>query len=203
MSGGLQVHGLTRSAFLARSALAAGTLYGAGAVAPVVRRALAQGAGGDTTVLGFALTLERLEAAFYKEAVKVRGLSGEVKKALQEIAAHENAHVEQLTQTLEQLEGPAPEAPTLSMPGGLDERSLLSLAIRLEDTGVGAYNGAAPLIESSDLLIAAGSIVHVEARHAAALRELAGDEPAPEAFDRALTEDDVRAAVEPFAKGGL
>jgi rubrerythrin len=203
VSGQLRIDGLTRSAFLARSALAAGGLYGAGAVAPLVRQALAQTGGGDAAVLGFALTLERIEAAFYKEAVKAKGLSGEVKKALEEIAAHENAHVEQITQTLEQLEAPAPKAPKVTFPSLSGEEAVLSLAIRLEDTGVGAYNGAAPLIQSSDVLIAAGSIVHVEARHAGALRALAGNKPAPAPFDRALSQDDVRSAVAPFAKGAL
>jgi rubrerythrin len=78
--------------------------------------------------------------------------------------------------------------------------AMLALAIRLEETGVGAYNGAAPLIESADLLVAAGSIVQVEARHAAALRELAGRDPAPAAFDRALSQSQVRKAVNPFVR---
>jgi rubrerythrin len=79
---------------------------------------------------------------------------------------------------------------------------VLSLAIQLEETGVGAYNGAAPLIQSPDLLNAAGSIVQVEGRHAGALRELAGKDPAPAAFDRSLSKADVLKAVKPFVKGG-
>ena len=197
---GVEVHGITRSAFLLRGALAAGSLYGAAAVAPAVERALAKGPGGDIAIVNFALGLETLEAAFYKKAVAVKGLSGPVKKALQEIAGHEDAHVKQLKQTLEQLGATATPAPAASFPSLGDENAVLSRAIKLEETGVGAYNGAAPMIESSDLLIAAGSIVQVEGRHAGALRELAHQDPAPAAFDKALSQDDVRRAVAPYAK---
>ena len=198
----VEVGGITRSAFIARGAIAAGALYGAGAVAPVVERALAASSGGDTAILDFALTLESIEVAFVAEALKVKGLSGEVKRAMREIAEHERAHQKQLKQTLEQLGATASPAPKTSFPkmGGQD--AMLSLAIQLEETGVGAYNGAAPLIQSADLLAAAGSIVQVEARHAGALRELAGKDPAPAAFDKALSRDEVMKAVKPYVKGG-
>jgi len=203
MAESAQIQGTTRAAFLARAALATGSLYGAAAVAPFVQRALAAGGGGDESILGFALTLERVESAFYTKAVAVKGLSPKVKKALQEIAAHEAAHVKQLTQTLQQLGAAAPPAPKTSFPALTDERATLALAIRLEETGVGAYNGAAPMIQQLDYLDAIGSIVQVEARHAGALRSMAGRDPAPAAFDRALSQPRVRAAVRPFVRGGL
>jgi rubrerythrin len=198
----IQVRGITRSAFIARSALAAGTLYGAAAVAPVVERALAAESAGDIAIVNFALTLEGIESAFYKKALAVKGLSGAVKKAITEIAAHEDAHVKQLTQTLQQLGATPAAAPKTKFPALGSEKALLTLAITLEETGVGAYNGAAPLIQSPDLLDAAGSIVQVEARHAGALRELAGRDPAPVSFDKSLSQSEVLAAVKPFVKGG-
>ena len=48
----------------------------------------------------------------------------------------------------------------------------------LENTGVGAYNGAGPSLTSKQLLAAAGSIVQVEARHAAAIALLIGQDHA-------------------------
>jgi len=72
------------------------------------------------------------------------------------------------------------------------------LAQTFADTGVSAYNGAAPQIKSKEVLEAAGSIVQVEARHAAAIRLQNKEEPAPEAFDPALPEAKVLKAVEPF-----
>ena len=203
MAESVHIRGTTRSTFLARAALATGSLYGAGAVAPFVQRALAATGGGDDSIIGFALTLERIESAFYTRAVAVNGLSPTVKRAFQEIAAHEAAHVKQLTQTLQQVGASAPPAPRTSFPALADERAALALAIRLEETGVGAYNGAAPLIQQPDYLDAVGSIVQVEARHAGALRELAGRDPAPAPFDRALSRARVLAAVRPFVRGGL
>ena len=196
----IEIRGMTRSAFLVRGALAAGGLYGAEAVAPLVGRALAAGGGGDAAIFNFALTLEQLESSFYKQALGVTGLSAEVKKALQEIASHEDAHVKQLTQTLQQLGATPAPAPKTSFPKLGGQRAVLKLAVALEDTGVGAYNGAAPLIQSPDLLNAAGSIVQVEGRHAGVLRELAGMAPAPGAFDKSFTQGEVLTRVKPFVK---
>jgi hypothetical protein len=82
-----------------------------------------------------------------------------------------------------------------------NQKSFLKLAQTFEDTGVSAYNGAAPAIRSGEVLGAAGSIVQVEARHAAAIRALNGDQPAEGAFDTALDMQEVLDAVQPFVKG--
>ena len=63
-----------------------------------------------------------------------------------------------------------------------------------------AYNGAAPMIMSKEVLAAAGSIVQVEARHAAALRFLGGMSPTRGAFDKPLSKDAVLKAVKPLIK---
>jgi hypothetical protein len=63
-----------------------------------------------------------------------------------------------------------------------------------------AYNGAAPQIKSKEVLAAAGGIVQVEARHAAAIRLQRGENPAPDAFDKTLSTDEVLKAVQPFVK---
>ena len=54
------------------------------------------------------------------------------------------------------------------------------------------------MIDSKDLLAVAGSIVQVEARHAAAVRHAAREPAAPNAFDPTLGEDEVLKAVQPF-----
>ena len=191
----------SRSALLVRGALAAGVLYGATAVTPLIRKAFAQGSMGDIDILNFALTLEYLEAAFYEEAAGVKGLSSEVAGYVKTFGDEEQEHVDALTATIRDLGGMPVEAPGVDFGDAFSSADkFIALAITLEDTGVSAYNGAAPMIESKDLLATAGGIVQVEARHAAAIRYAAGEDPAPEAFDPTLTEDEVLAAVQPFVK---
>ncbi|MEA2430624.1 MAG: hypothetical protein QOI19_1097 [Thermoleophilaceae bacterium] len=192
--------GLTRSAFIARGAIATGSLYGAGAVGGYVTRALAQSGAGDIEIVNFALTLEYLEAAFYKEGLAKAGLSGQAKKLAKEIGDHENQHVAALTSTVKQLGGKPAAVPMVTFPFK-DQASFLKLAQVFEDTGVSAYNGAAPMIKSKEVLGAAGSIVQVEARHAAAIRLLNGANPSPAAFDPTLSKNQVLKAVKPFIKG--
>jgi hypothetical protein len=50
--------------------------------------------------------------------------------------------------------------------------SVLATAKAFEDLGVAAYNGAGELLENVNYLLIAGKIVSVEARHAAAVRDL-------------------------------
>lgn len=196
----IEVQGMTRSAFILRGALAAGAVYGAGSVGPYVSRALAQTGQGDIEVLTFALTLERVEAAFYEQAVKGAKLSGEVKELATTFGEHEAVHVETLAKTLEQLGGKAPPEQKMRFSAS-SEQDFLRLAVALEDTGVGAYNGSAPSAETPDVIAALGTIVQTEARHAAALRFRAGEDPAPEAFERALSPKQALAAVERTAGG--
>ncbi len=195
---GVEVHGLTRGAFLLRATLAAGAVYGAGAVAPFVKQAMAQGKMGDIDIVNYALTLELLETAFYEKGESLK-LSSEVKGLASEFGKNEAEHVDALTATVKQLGGKPPPKPTFTFPVK-DEKSFLKLAVTLEDTGVSAYNGAAPMIESKDVLGAAGTIVQVEARHAAAIRLAAGEDPTPEAFDKTLEMQAVLDAVKPFIK---
>jgi Ferritin-like domain len=198
----IQVHGMTRHAFMARSAIAAGTVYGLATVGPFVREAIAQEGGGDVDILNFALTLEYVEAAFYDQALKeVNELAGDAKEIATTLRDNENEHVDALSATIKRLGGKPVKAPGVDFGDSFaDEKSFLTTAQTFEDLGVSAYNGAAPEIESKEVLGAAGGIVQVEARHAAAIRSLNGEPPAPKAFDEALTMDEVLKAAQPFIK---
>ena len=192
--GTVEVRGMTRSAFILRGALAAGALYGAGAATPIVGRALAQGS--DVDILNFALTLEYLEAEFYSLARDVK-LRPELSELAVQFGEDERQHVDALVGTIRAL-GAKPESkPSFSIEMK-DERDFLRLAVELEDTGVAAYNGAAPRIEDKAILAAAGSIVQVEAKHAGALRSRAGMDPAPAAFEPTQSREEVLKAVEPL-----
>jgi hypothetical protein len=190
-----------RGAFLVKGALAAGAIYGATAVGPFVRRAFAQGGGTDVDILNFALTLEYLEAAFYEQGLQSAKLGGEAKSVAETIASDEQAHVDALKMTIEDLGGTPVEAPGVDFGSAINsEGPFLKLAQTFEDTGVSAYNGAGPMLKSKELLGTAGSIVQVEARHAARIRLLNGESPSPDAFDPSLSMDEVLAAVQPFVK---
>ena len=198
----IDVQGTTRQAFIVRGAVAAGAVYGLSTVGPFVREALAQDGGGDVEILNFALTLEYLEAAFYTQGLKrVSGLSGDVKSLATEIRDNENEHVDALSQTISDLGGTPVKAPGVDFGDAFaNQKAFLKLAQTFEDTGVSAYNGAAPMIESAEVLGAAGSIVQVEARHAAAIRSLNGQPISDGAFDQALEMQAVLDAVQPFVK---
>jgi hypothetical protein len=188
---------LSRSEIILKGALAAGAVYGLGMVAPFVRKALAMSAGGDVGILNFALTLEYLEASFYDEAKTRAKASGDLKRLIGLLAEDEQQHVEALTASIRKLGGKPVAKPKFDFAYS-DTAGFLKLAQTFEDTGVSAYNGAGPAIKSKEVLGAAGGIVQVEARHAAAIRLQNSEEPAPEAFDPALDEAQVLKAVEPF-----
>jgi hypothetical protein len=196
----VEVHGLTRASFMVRGALAAGAVYGTSMVAPFVSQALAAGGGGDAEILNFALTLEYLESAFYNEKGKQVGLSGQAKTYASDFGGQEAEHVAALTAAVKQLGGTPVAKPTFVFPVS-NQSSFLALASTLENTGVGAYNGAAPKISSKQVLAEAGSIVQIEARHAAAINLLINKTPTPNGgFDKPLTEAQVLAAVKPLIK---
>jgi rubrerythrin len=188
---------LSRSEVILKGALAAGAVYGAVMVGPFVGKALAMSGGSDVDILNFALTLEYLESSFYQGAKSRAKASGELKSLIELIGRDEDEHVGALTETIKKLGGKPVAEPKFDFPYS-GTAGFLKLAQTFEDTGVSAYNGAAPQIKSKEVLEAAGSIVQVEARHAAAIRLQNGDEPAPVAFDPALSEAKVLKAVEPF-----
>ncbi len=198
--GAVEVHGVSRQSFILKGALAAGAVYGLGAVTPFVGQALAQGDGGDVDILNFALTLEYLEQAYYTQALKrTKGLSAETKSLAKTIKGDEDAHVTALVTAIKGAGGTPVKAPMVDFGGAFkSQASFLKLAQTFEDTGVSAYNGAGPMIQSKDVLAAAGSIVQVEARHAAAIRLMNGQPPTDGGFDKAREADAVLMAVKPF-----
>jgi len=188
---------LSRSDVILKGALAVGAVYGTFMVGPYVRKALAMSGGGDVDILNFALTLEFLEASFYEEAKTRAKASGELKSLVNLLAEDEQQHVEALAATVKKLGGKPVAEPKFKFDYS-DTAGFLKLAQTFEDTGVSAYNGAGPMIKSKEVLAAAGGIVQVEARHAAAIRLQNKEEPAPDGFDPSLDEAQVLKAVGPF-----
>jgi len=188
---------MTRSAFLLAGAMAAGAAAG-----PRVNAAFAQAGLRDDEVINFALLLEKVEARYYQLGLqRVRGLSGENRRIFTEIRDNESEHVEVLTRLIAQY-GVTPVAePRLDFGDAFSSESrFLEVSQMLEDTGVAAYDGAAPQIAERLVLEAAGTIVQVEARHAAVVRYVRGEPITPGAFDRAMSERAIRRKVAPFIR---
>ena len=199
--GAVEVHGLTRASFILRGAITAGAVYGVAAVGPYVGNAFAASGGGDVDILNFALTLEYLETDFYKTKGKTVGLSGEAKTLASLFGDEEAQHVAALTKAISAAGGTPVKKPTFSFPV-TNQASFLKLAYTLENVGVGAYNGAGPSLISKAYLAAAGSIVQVEARHAAAIALLTEAKITPNgAFDKPLSKAAVLKAAGPLIKG--
>src|SRR4029077_1864866 len=126
--------------------------------------------------LTFALLIERLQAAFYAEALRTAALTGETLPFAQGVGEEARAHAKALEAVLGSAAGTSPRFKFGDAVS--DHARFLATAISLEDTGLGVYNGQAVNLTPKTLAAAAG-IVSVEARHAAWARALAGKLPAP------------------------
>ena len=181
--------GDTRAAFFRKAAVGGGGLLTSGAIMGMLPE-LAAGKPSkkqDLEILNYALTLEYLEAAFYTEA---RNLSGEVQAFAKIVGAHERTHVKTLKKVIRSLGGKPVAKPEFDFQGtNEDEAKFIQTAFVLENTGVHAYHGQVPRLKSKALLIAAAEIATVEARHAAAIATILGDQPYTDKSDTSITPD--------------
>ena len=145
-------------------------------------------------ILKYALMLEYLEAAFYKEALDGGKLKGHALAFAKKVAADEAAHVAGLKKA---LGAGAPASPKFDFQGTtLSQSKFLQTSFVLENTGVSAYLGQAGRIKTPSILLTSASIVTVEARHAGAVAELLGKSISPSgAYDVGKSMKDILAAV--------
>ena len=165
----------------------------------------------DVGILNYAYALEQLEAAFYIQVIATpyAGMTDGEKTMLTEIRDHEVIHRDFFKAALAANAIGNLEV-NFSSIDFTSRASVLGAAKVFEDTGVTAYNGAGKLIKDVNYLLLAGKIVSVEARHAAAIRDLlqpksaffAGDDVVStnNGFDAAAKPADILAAVQPFLK---
>ncbi len=143
---------------------------------------------GDVGILNYAYALEQLEAAFYTQVIATpfTGMTDAEKSILTDLRDHEVVHREFLKKALG-----TGAIPALTVQFGSinfsDRTSVLNTAKAFEDLGVSAYNGAGKLIKDPGYLLVAGKIVSVEARHAAAIRDLLSPKTASFAGDDVVT----------------
>ena len=154
----------------------------------------------DIRVLQFTLTLEYVESALFRDALKrVPDLSGEVRRLVSELRDQEVEHVDALRATISEAGGRPNDRPRVDFGTLLvSEASFLKLANTIEDTAVSAYNGAAPQLENEDFVAAFASFAQVEGRHAALVRLARDKPPAPLPLDKASNQQAVRQAIGPY-----
>lgn len=149
----------------------------------MARSAFAQGSAlpqAIIDVLNFALTLEYLESSFYVAGLAAPGLIASANLTVfQQISKHETAHVTYLTAALGSsavakpnfdftAKGTFPDVLT-------NPATFLAVAQAFEDTGVRAYKGQAPNLQSNAAILTAALQIHsVEARHASEVRRIRG-----------------------------
>jgi hypothetical protein len=166
----------------------------------------------DLEIVNYALLLEYLEEDFYKLVVDSGELRSEYQGLAVEIRGNEAEHVQALESLVEQLAGvpvprPVPKFDAVIQGG---EQSILDTAATLENVGAAAYLGQATRIQNTRVLESALAIHTVEARHAAALNEIAGNgfsggDPLSGSipngpFGRPMTREEVLEEAAPFIK---
>jgi len=186
--------GITRVRLLQSAVVGGGALVAGGVLLgglPAVAAA-ARSPEQDVRILNLTLLLEELEAAFYADAEEKGVLRGELAEFARIVGDHERAHVAFLRNALGNRAEPRPTFDFGNTTSDPDR--FASTAAMLEDTGIAAYNGQAVNL-TKPVLKAAATIVSVEARHAAWIRDIVGEPAAPDATDQPATEKQVRAAV--------
>jgi hypothetical protein len=128
---------------------------------------------GDIGILNYAYALEQLEAAFYTQVIQTKysGITAQEEQILTDLRDHEIAHRDFFKAALGSAAIGNLEV-DFSKIDFNNRTSVLTTAKTFEDLGVSAYNGAGKLLTDVNLLLIAGKIVSVEARHAAAIRSL-------------------------------
>ncbi len=131
----------------------------------------------DTGILNFAYALEQLEAAFYTRVVASfagSGLSADEQTIFTDIRNHEVIHREALKAliTSGRIRDNLQTDSDFNGTNFAQRASILATAKTFEDLGVSAYNNLGQFITNPAVLLVAGKIVSVEARHAAVIRDL-------------------------------
>lgn len=205
---------LSRRNFLKTAAWtgAAFSAMGIGGFGVAVRRVEAQAQPyktyqglGDAAILQFAYQLELLEGNFYAAGVDAGLFKDAFLEQVIAIRDHEMAHAEAIAATLGDLGAEVPPEPNLTFPedATADPATFLGYAATLEPVGIGAYQGAAPALESKDILAAAISIHNAECQHRCAINIMNLINPPNDvAFEEALPLEDVQKAVKPFGITG-
>jgi len=157
----------------------------------------------NISILQYLLTLELIEDNFYVEGLATlhpedfNPFGTGVYDHLENIQAHEAAHVAELTRLIRSL-GSNPTGPRCYSFDYTDADEFLDLAGFLENTIVAAYTGAVARLRSGRLQTTISTIATVEGRHAAYVSLITGNDPFPDAFDDAKAQQQILDTVDPY-----
>lgn len=139
-------------------------------------------------VLNYALTLEYLESEFYNAGTAKGVVPAANSVYIANITRDEANHVTFLKNVITSSGGMPVSKPEIDLSGGngsgtgpfasafTDYNLFLTVAQAFEDTGVRAYKGQAGFLKGNKTVLTAALSIHaVEARHAAAIRQLRHD----------------------------
>jgi Ferritin-like domain len=136
--------------------------------------------------------VELTEQALYSQALEQGRFRGELLEYVKVVGAQERDHVRFLRKA---LGSGAPAPPRFDFGAATRSRdAFVARAIALEDLSVAAYNGQGTNV-SRKTLAAAARIASVEGRHAAWIRSIVGERPAPAATEPSRTEAQVRSGL--------
>jgi hypothetical protein len=202
--GAEEVAGDTRISFLRKGAIAGGAALSGGAILSALVPGVALASSGrppasfgkgDIGILNFALTLEYLERAFYNEATDKGAITDPKTATFLKVTTHdERKHVAFLKKALGKA---AVKEPKFNFHGTTSNQATFQqTAYVLENTGVHAYLGQAGNIKDAKILLAAASIVTIEARHSGAIGSIINKAINPNgAFDNGLPASAILKAV--------
>lgn len=176
------------------------TLLGRDAEAQAAPYTTYQGLG-DAAILSVAYQLEILEGTFYEAGANSGLFTGDALTQIASIRDNEFTHAEAIAGVLTSLGAAVPDTSALTLPSDAtaDAATFLGYAATFEPLGIGAYQGAAPALESKDILASAISIHNAECQHWNAIKILQGIVPPNNvAFEEALPLQTVLDAAAPF-----
>ncbi|MEP6955037.1 MAG: ferritin-like domain-containing protein [Solirubrobacteraceae bacterium] len=134
--------------------------------------------GDDEGFLQFGALTERTALAFYRRALKTRGLTSGERRRLRAVAAEKVVHVQRLTAALG-ADAPSVLDYAVALPASafVTRAGTLKLGRRLESLLCGVYVGAVAFTADPASRLLLGRLLTSDAQHLALVRDLAGLAP--------------------------
>jgi hypothetical protein len=173
---------LTRATLLRAVACGSAVVGGGVAVGTATdgTSSAADSAEAEAKVLNLFLTLEYVQESFYRQAVRTGLLDGALLAFARTVAEQEAQHVAFLQRRLGRRAEERPRTDAGALLGSPE--GFRTAAVDLEEAAISAYVGQGANL-SGTTRARIGTLVSVEARQAAWIRDLARTSPAPRAAD--------------------